>query len=164
MDPRSAATPAVLQRQLQLGQQMFAEALEARHALSEIRSVQKELTNVQQKIGGANAALTSAIAEAQSEISKIVTNKDTAPGEPGALQDAFTGLASALRVVESGDREVPSQAIAVYQKSSERAKAGIAGWAKFKQTTLPELNQKLQQSNMTPLTISELESDESDGD
>ncbi|MGA2353520.1 MAG: hypothetical protein ABSG02_03425 [Terriglobales bacterium] len=163
MDPRSTATPAMLQRQLQLGRQMFTEALEARHALSEIRSVRKELTNVQQKIGGANAALTSAIADAQSEISKIVTNKETAPGEPGALQDAFTGLASALRVVESGDREVPSQALAVYQQSSERAKAGIAGWEKFKQTKLPELNQKLQQSNMTPLTVSELESDESDG-
>ena len=56
-------------------------------------------------------------------------NKDRpAPGGPG-LQDAYTGLVSALRVVESGDRAVPSQAIAVYQESSRQVKARVAEWA-----------------------------------
>src|SRR5580698_10216205 len=36
MDPRSAATPEVLLQQLQLGNQIFAETVEARRALAEI--------------------------------------------------------------------------------------------------------------------------------
>jgi photosystem II stability/assembly factor-like uncharacterized protein len=163
MDPRSGATAVVLQRQLELGQKMFGEAREARRALNEIRRVRKELTEVQPKIGGGNAALATVIVDAQAEIAKIVsnivTNGESAPGEPGGLQDAYMGLASALRVVESGDREVPSQALAVYRVSSERAKAGIAAWVKFKETRLREINQKLRESNVAPVTVSEVQQD-----
>jgi photosystem II stability/assembly factor-like uncharacterized protein len=159
MDPRCTATPAILQRQLELGLKMFAEARAARRALGEIGSVRKELTDIRQKIGEGNGAVTLAIAEAQAEITKIVTNKESAPGEPGGLQAAFTGLGSALRVVESGDREVPSQSVALYQESSERAKVGIAAWEKFKQTKLRELNLKLQENNIAPVTVAEIEQD-----
>jgi photosystem II stability/assembly factor-like uncharacterized protein len=159
MDPRAGATAVGLQRQLELGLKMFGEAREARRALNEIRRAQKELTDVQQKIGGGNATLATAVTEALAEISEIVANKESAPGEPGRLQDAYTGLASALRVVESGDREVPSQALAVYRVSSERAKAGIAAWVKFKETKLREINQKLRESNISPVTVSKVEQD-----
>ncbi len=159
MDPRCTATPAIFERQLELGLKMFAEARAARRALGEIGSVRKELTDVRQKVGEGNGAVTSAIAEAQAEIAKIVTNRESAPAEPGGLQAAFTGLGSALRVVESGDREVPSQAVALYQESSARAKVGIAAWEKFKQTKLRELNQKLQENNIAPVTVSEIEQD-----
>ena len=50
MDPRSAATPEVLAQQLQLGQQIFGETIEARRALAEINSVQKQLADTQQKL------------------------------------------------------------------------------------------------------------------
>jgi hypothetical protein len=49
-------------------------------------------------------------------------------GSPSGLEDAFADMASALSVVESGDRAVPSQAIAVYTESSQRVKAAIAEW------------------------------------
>ncbi len=159
MDPRCTATPAIFERQLELGLKMFAEARAARRALGEIGSVRKELTDIRQKVGEGNGAVTSAIAEAQAEIAKIVTNRESAPAEPGGLQAAFTGLGSALHVVESGDREVPSQALALYQESSARAKVGIAAWEKFKQTKLRELNQKLQENNIAPVTVSEIEQD-----
>jgi photosystem II stability/assembly factor-like uncharacterized protein len=159
MDPRCTATPAIFERQLDLGLKMFAEARAARRALGEIGSVRKELTDIRQKVGEGNGAVTSAIAEAQAEIAKIVTNRESAPAEPGGLQAAFTGLGSALRVVESGDREVPSQAVALYQESSARAKVGIAAWEKFKQTKLRELNQKLEENNIAPVTVSEIEQD-----
>ena len=159
MDPRCTATPAIFERQLELGLKMFAEARAARRALGEIGSVRKELTDIRQKVGEGNGAVTSAIAEAQAEIAKIVTNRESATAEPGGLQAAFTGLGSALHVVESGDREVPSQALALYQESSARAKVGIAAWEKFKQTKLRELNQKLQENNIAPVTVSEIEQD-----
>jgi photosystem II stability/assembly factor-like uncharacterized protein len=170
MDPRSPATPDVLQQQLQLGQQIFAEALEARRALAEISSVQKELAEVEQKLveqkldeqklGEKNPALKAALADAQSELSKILVNKDLTQQRPGGgLQSGSSELASALRVVESGDRAVPSQALAVYKESSQSIKEGIAEWLKFKQTKLVQLNQKLREQNLAPIAISEIESE-----
>jgi photosystem II stability/assembly factor-like uncharacterized protein len=159
MDPRSPATPEILAQQFELGKQIFGETREARRALSEIGSVQKQLVDIQQKLGQAkseteNAQLKAALTEAQSEVGKILRNKEHATEGPG-LQDASTSLASALRVVESGDRAVPSQAIAVYKESSQQVKARVAEWGRFKQVRLAQLNQQLRAANFAPIAIAE---------
>jgi photosystem II stability/assembly factor-like uncharacterized protein len=155
MDPRSPATPETLAEQLRLGRQMFGETIEARRALAEIGSVQKQLADIQQKIAMQGAQLKPALAEANSAIGKILSNK--VPGEAPGLQDAYNGLASALRVVENGDRAVPSQAVAVYNESSSQVKARIADWTQFKQTKLAQLNQQLREANLAPIAIAEIE-------
>jgi photosystem II stability/assembly factor-like uncharacterized protein len=157
MDPRSPATPEELAQQLQLGRQIFSETVEARRAQAEIGSVQKQLADLQQKPAAQIAPLKSALAEAQSAIGKILTTKERSDGEGPGLQDAYTGLASALRVVEGGDRAVPSQAIAVYDESSKQVKTCIAEWGQFKQTKLTKLNQQLRDSKLTPIAIAEIE-------
>jgi len=162
MDPRSPATSEVLAQQLQLGRRIFAETVEARRALAEIGSVQKQLADIQQKLPqqkseAQGAQLKLALSEAQSAIGKILTNKERAADAGPGLQDAYTGLASALRVVEGGDRAVPSQAIAVYQESSQQIKARIADWAHFKQTRLAQLNQQLREAKLAPIAIAEIE-------
>jgi len=161
MDPRSPATATVLAQQLQLGRQIFAESMEARRALAEIDSVQKQLAEIQQKLGeqkeAQNASVVSALTSVQSTLGKLVTNKQHAAAETPGLQDAYTALASALRVVESGDRTVPSQAIAVYEESSQQAKTCIAEWKQFKQTQLAELNQQLGKANFAPIAIADIE-------
>ena len=155
MDPRSPATSEILQQQMELGQKMFTETLEARRALAEIGSVQKQLSDLEQKLGETNPALKRALAAAQSEMAEILAKKET-DAEAG-LQGAYTDLASALHVVEGGDRAVPSQAIAVYEEASQHIKVGIAQWTSFKQTKLPPLNQELGQANLAPVAISEIE-------
>jgi photosystem II stability/assembly factor-like uncharacterized protein len=162
MDPRSPATPEVLAQQLQLGQQIFGETIEARRALAEIGSVQKQLADIQQKMGqqklGAQSSeLKSALAGAESTIGKILTNREHAADASPGLQDAYSGLASTLRVVEGGDRAVPSQAIAVYKESSQQVKARIAEWTRFKQTRLAPLNQQLREANFASVAIAEIE-------
>jgi photosystem II stability/assembly factor-like uncharacterized protein len=162
MDPRSPATPETLQQQVKLGLQIFAEALEARREQAEISSLQKKLSDIQQKLGEQNPELKSALAQAQSEIGKIATNKGADPGQPPGLQEAYTGLASALQVVESGDRAAPAQATALYEESSQRAKARIAEWVTFKNARLLEFNQKLREGNFAPVDISEIEKEVED--
>jgi photosystem II stability/assembly factor-like uncharacterized protein len=157
MDPRSPATPDVLQQQLRIGQQAYAETLEARRALAEIGSVQKQLADIEQKLGEQNPTLKSALADAQSEIGKILTEKQASQQQPEGLQDGYGELAAALRVIKGGDRVVPSQAIALYQESSQHVKEGIAKWATFKQSKLPQLNQKLREGKFDPIAISEIE-------
>lgn len=162
MDPRSPATPELLAQQLQLGRKIFGETIEARRALAEIGSVQKQLADIQQKLGQQkpgepSAQLKSVLAEAQSAIGKILTSKERAADEGPGLQDAYAGLASALRVIENGDRAVPSQAIAVYTESSHQVKARIAEWARYKQTRLAQLNQQLREANIASIAIAEIE-------
>ena len=162
MDPRSPATPETLTQQLTLAQKIFAETTEARRVLAEIASVQKHLAEVQKKLkDGTLSAQTKdlepELAGASTAVAKIVTNKEHSPEESPGLQDVYVALVSALRVVESGDRAVPSQAIALYKESSAQAKASIADWTRFKQTNLVQLNQKLREANLVPIPIAEVE-------
>jgi photosystem II stability/assembly factor-like uncharacterized protein len=157
MDPRSSATPEVLLQQLQLGNQIFAETTEARRALAEINSIQKQISDAQQKPEGQSPELKSALAQVQSEMTKILTKKDHDPERNPGLQEAYKDLASALRVVERGERAVPSQAIAVYKESSQQVKVRIGEWTTLKQTKLPPLNQQLRERGLSPIAISEIE-------
>src|SRR5208282_1710963 len=73
MDPRSPATPEILAQQLQMGQQIFGETIEARRTLAEIASVQKQLGDIQEKLeqqkpATQDAQLKSSLTDAQSAI------------------------------------------------------------------------------------------------
>jgi hypothetical protein len=52
---------------------------------------------------------------------------------------------------------VPSQAISLYEESSQRVKGSIAEWTTFKQMKLPQLSQKLREGKFDPIAISEIE-------
>jgi photosystem II stability/assembly factor-like uncharacterized protein len=158
MDPRSPATPRDLEQQLQLGRQIFTEAVHGRQALAQIRSVQKQLSDLDQKLDGAHADLKSTVSRLETEIRQILADSESTTNAIG-LENASAGLTSALAVVESGDRAVPSQAVALYHESSQALKLRIADWNHFKTTRLPQLNQQLHQGNMAPIAISEIAED-----
>jgi hypothetical protein len=157
MDPRSSATPQTLEQQLQIGKEIYDETLEIRRALAEIASLQKQLSDLQQKAEAQPSGIKSALSDAQQMMQEILAGKKSGAEPESGLQEAYAGVTAALRVVESGDRAVPSQAIALYQESSQQAKARIADWTKFNQTKLPQLNQKLHDGNLAPIAISEIE-------
>ena len=119
-------------------------------------------------LGPQTAHLKSILAEVQSEMDNILGDKDKdkdrdkadkedrkGRNNPG-LQDSNTALASALAVVEGGDRTTPSQAIAVYKESSQQVKTRIAEWSRFKQTKLEQLNQQLREAKLAPIAIAEI--------
>ncbi len=122
--------------------------------MAEIGAVKKRLEQVQQKLGGHQPELLKQVSELQAAIAKI--EKGSGPSMMG-LEAANSGLASALRVVESGNRTTPSQAIEVYKQSDEAAKARIAEWTKLKSTELPRLNDALQKGGVAPIQISQIE-------
>ena len=157
MDPRSPATAAVLLQQLQLGKEIFAESMEARRALAEINSVQKEILDLQKTTAEQHPELQAVLAESQSAIGKILLSKNNAPGNAPGLQDAYANLVSALGVVEGGDRTVPSQAIELYDESDRPIKTRVKEWTNFKQGPLTKLNERLRNADVSPITISEIE-------
>ena len=154
MDPRSPATARDLAEQLRLGLEIFAEAVSSRKVLSEIKAVQKQLTELEPKLDG-HADLKSAVLQLESEIQKILAGSDDASAKTEGLEGASTGLGSALAVVESSDRPVPSQAIALYRESAEALKVGVAEWNHVKTNWLPQLNQHLRQNNLAPIGFTE---------
>ncbi len=161
MDPRSEATPRELEQQFRLAMQIFAEAVLSRQALSEIRSVRKQLSALEPRLNAAD--LKGSVSQVEAEIGGILKGSGSSSGGAIGLETASTGLASALRVVEGGDRAVPSQAIALYQESSQAAKLRIADWNELKTSRLEQVNQQLRQANLTPIATVQIELDEEGG-
>jgi photosystem II stability/assembly factor-like uncharacterized protein len=158
MDPRVQASPRDLQEQLRLGREIYEQTRPSRKAMAEADAVRAQLTELEQKIGSNNDALKTAVTQTQAQLADILKKKEEGPASAVmGLEKANTGLAASLRVVESGHRAAPAQAIALYQQSAEQVKLRIAEWNDFKKTRLPELNQKLQQVNLQPIAIAEIE-------
>jgi hypothetical protein len=118
--------------------------------------VQKQLSDIEQKLGGSHVDLKSAVSQLESEIRKILADGEDPANNAVGLENASKGLASALAVVESGDRAAPSQAIALYQESSQALKVRVADWNHVKTNWLPQLNQHLRQNNIAPVAIIEM--------
>jgi photosystem II stability/assembly factor-like uncharacterized protein len=153
MDPRSTATPDELEKQFELARTIFAVTLHSRQALAEIQSIQKQLGDL--KLSAAQTELKAAVTRVQAQISRIIDGGGSA--ESVGLKEANSGLTAALGVVESSDRAIPAQAIAVYGQSDQAAKARIADWGQLKAGGLKQLNDQLKQAKLTPIAIAEIE-------
>jgi hypothetical protein len=153
MDPRSTATPEDLARQVKLGREIFTEALDARKAVSAIRKVQSQLSDLQPKLQQ-NADLKASADIASDELKTILSGGSS---QNMGLDTASTGLSAALRVVESSDRPVPAQALEVYHESSAAAKNALAKWADFKSKRLSELNHRLESARLPTLAVAQIE-------
>ena len=161
MDPRSQATRRELDEQLRFGLETFGELHTTRQALTEIARVKKRLTEIETQSLKQHPELLSQVKSAEAAIAQVEKGEHTpSPGEIVGLESAGTGLASALRVVEGGDRAIPSQAIELYHEADRVAKAQLAAWAHLKSTQLSTLNEGLRKAGVTPVEITKIEGEE----
>jgi photosystem II stability/assembly factor-like uncharacterized protein len=144
MDPRSQATAEVLAQQQQLGLQIYAQALQTRKALSEMDVVSKKLVALKTQVQTTHPDLLPQITAVELAMKAIKTGTPGTPGTISGLSSASAALASALRIVESGDRTTPSQALEVYRLADEAAKASLANWKKLQLEALDSLNRSLE--------------------
>ena len=153
MDPRSPATAEILQKRFALAQQIYDEAIEARRTLAEIKSAQKQLADLQQNPASQASNLQKTLALARELLDHLVVAWVEGSANNLTLPDAAHNLASALRVVESGDRETPAAALAVYHEASNAIKARAREWLNFEQSTLPPLNEQLRHAGLPAIGI-----------
>ncbi|MFY9675240.1 MAG: hypothetical protein WAK13_12355 [Terriglobales bacterium] len=156
MDPRSQATSEVLQKQFEVAWRIYGDAAEAGRKIREVTAIQKKLHDLQQNkalIETGNAELRASLAEALSVLNKIIAGRADGSGHDLGLQGAARNLGSALRVVESGDREIPAGAMALYEESREQSAARTAEWTAFRQGKLSALNEGLRQAGLPVITI-----------
>jgi hypothetical protein len=155
MDPRSKATAAELEAQQKLALEIFGEVRRGRQALAELRATSSSLGKLKEQLKGQSQLLAPAekLAATMGELEKGNTTEPDAMG----LAAAVSGLQSALRVVEGGDRTTPEQAIEVYRLSDEATKLRIADWKKLKAGDIAEFNRALAKAGLRPIEISTIE-------
>ncbi len=159
MDPRSSATTAVLDRQFALGQAIYLRTLASRKAMAELESVESQMNKL--KSSNTNAAeLQGVLRIALNKLQTIKNGKadesHKTPKQLG-LADANRGLGVALRVVESGDRTAPAQALVIFKQMKQVASEQIAAWQRFKINDLAKVNAALQRAHQAPLQIAAIE-------
>jgi hypothetical protein len=93
----------------------------------------------------------------EAAIAKVEKGDTQLPGAITGLESAGTGLSAALRVVETSDRKLPSQAIELYRQADEAAKTGISEWTQVKGGALATLNEALQKAGVATIEISQME-------
>ena len=160
MDPRSQATRAELEEQLRLGLEFFAEVRSARKAVAEIGAVKKHLSEIDTTSLKRHPDLLAQVTELNLLIGRIEKGERTSPGAISGLDSASSGLGAALRVVESSDRAVPSQAVDLYREAEEVAKTSIAAWTQLKSAQLAKLNEALKKVGVATIQVSEIEHEE----
>jgi photosystem II stability/assembly factor-like uncharacterized protein len=159
MDPRSTATPEVLNQQFALGQSIYLETRASRKAMAELDSAEDQLNKLQSE----NNSPADLQRELRSALSKLesIKNGDAdnakSPENQIGLADANTGLGVALRVVESGDRPAPAQAIVIFNQMKKVANTQIAAWQHFKVSELANVNAALLRAHQAPLQIAAIE-------
>ena len=157
MDPRSKAPAAELEQQQNLGLEVFRQVRGSRMALAEMNAVEANLDKLAEQLNGKP--------ELQAESKKIVgaieaiqKRSKLAPDAMG-LEAASSGLQSVLRVVESGDRTTPQQAIELYGVAQKAANARIDEWTALKAGGLTEFNHALEKAGMHSVDVSFVEAE-----
>ncbi|MBV9574941.1 MAG: hypothetical protein JOY93_12880, partial [Acidobacteriales bacterium] len=151
MDPRSAATPQVLSQQLHVAQEIFAENLSTRKALREIAVVQKQISDLKKRVSGKDAATKKYLTDIEMGITGILTKDASQASAPPGLTEADADLDAVLKVVESGERAVPSQVLELFGESKYAAEIRITQWNDLKQEILASLNAKLRKAGLAPV-------------
>jgi photosystem II stability/assembly factor-like uncharacterized protein len=159
MDPRSTATVDVLNQQFALGGSIYLETLASRKAMAELESVETQLNELQSRNNNP-ADLKRELRSALTKLESIKNGNDenvNTPEKQIGLADANTGLGVALRVVESGDRPAPAQAIIIFDQMKSAANGQVSAWQHFKATELAGVNAALQRAHQAPLQIAAIE-------
>ncbi|MGA7522255.1 MAG: hypothetical protein WBW84_07215 [Acidobacteriaceae bacterium] len=155
MDPRCACTTAVLDEQYKTSQSIYAQLLAARSAMAEIDSVASQLKKLDTP--DQPASVRDAVHAAQTSLTKIRNGEHPEDETHPGLAAAASGLNTALGIVESGDRQAPSQALEIFHQMDEAAQTNIAAWQNFKSTDLNQLNNRLTAGHREPVHISAIE-------
>ena len=157
MDPRSAATAEVLEQQFKLADSIYAQMQSSRKAMAELESVESQLKKLDASGESNPDYLKQAIHSAQAKLHQIKAGKDDKSKEDTGLADANAGLGVALRVVESGDRTAPAQALAINAEMGKAANEKIAAWEAFKAAEVAAVNAALVRAQRKPIEIASIE-------
>ena len=129
--------------------------------MAELESVESQLKKLDSSSESNPAYLVHAIQTAIAKLQQIKGGNDEdhekqSVNEPG-LAEANAGLGVALRVVESGHRAAPAQALDIFNEMSVAAQKNTDAWQRFKTGELNDVNAALVRANRQPIQIAAIE-------
>ena len=159
MDPRASATSQVLDQQFSLADSIYTQTLSSRKAMAELEGVESQLKKLDASGQSNPDFLTQAIHNALTSLQEIKGGEAGVEkkGQEAGLAQANAGLGVALRVVESGDRTAPAQALVIFNQMSDAARRQIKAWEQYKTTELSQVNAALGRANRKPVQIAAIE-------
>ncbi|HLY41987.1 MAG TPA: hypothetical protein VKR52_12315 [Terracidiphilus sp.] len=161
VDPRINASTQTLERQFTLANSIYVQTLSTRKAMAELESIESQLKKLM--ADGRNNApdLSHSLREALATLDRIKGGQKDGEDESGknetGLADANAGLSVALRMVESGHRDAPAQALEILDQMSAAAREKTAAFERFKTTELKDVNAALTRANQPPIQIAAIE-------
>ncbi len=161
MDPRVSATAQVLDQQFTLADSIYVQMLSSRKAMAELESVESQLKKLDENGESSPPDLAQALHRALAGLQAIKgggarDHEEKGEAEPG-LAEANAALGVALRMVESGHRAAPAQALAIFDEMSKASRRQIAAWQRFKAAELSDVNAALLRASRKPLKIAAIE-------
>ena len=157
MDPRAAATSQILDQQFTLADSIYVQTLSSRKAMAELEGVESQLKKIE--AGGQTNPpdLTQTLHDALAKLHTIKGGDDDADGTETGLSQANAGLGIALRMVESGDRTAPAQALEIFNEMSKAARQKIDAWQQYKRVELTRVNDALTRAHLKTVQVAAIE-------
>ena len=162
MDPRNKIALAELQKQYDAGAEVShlqSRASEAQHGVDQLRSQIRDRRAQAQN----NAALAAAL-DALDQKAKAIGGTAAAPTTPGSVPEPpkerqsltfLTGEFGQISfAVNSGDEAPTAEATKAIATASVTLTSTLAKWTEVQTKDLPEINAKLKQSGLAPISIS----------
>lgn len=160
MDPRAAATSQVLDQQFTLADSIYTQTLASRKAMAELEGVESQLKKIEAGGESNPPYLAQTLHDALAKLQKIKggdDDADEAEGTETGLAQANAGLGTALRMVESGDRTAPAQALEIFNEMSKAAHQKIEAWEQYKIVELNRVNDALTRAHLKTVQVAAIE-------
>lgn len=159
MDPRSSASISLLNEQFRLSTEILDYSLKSRAALAEIYSLLDQLVDRNQDQIAQHPVLLTQVADFEALVRHILTGDGERRFDIDGLISANSGLDAALNAVEGGNRALPPQVLTLYHRSRQEAEKQMTAWGAAKKTKLTTLNTALRKVGVSPISISEIQSE-----
>jgi photosystem II stability/assembly factor-like uncharacterized protein len=126
-DPRSPASQADFDDNLEASYKIFLDSLNSRRALAEIGSVKEQLSKI--VASAKDTGIAGKAKELSAAVDALVSGSD---GTALGLDTANQELTSTLNMAESSDRRIPAQAMVVYNEAQTASGQKIRDWTALK--------------------------------
>jgi hypothetical protein len=167
LDPRVNTPIADLQKQFALLTQMREKLAATHDAVNQIRSIRKQVEDLEKRIAGSPSAkaiadagkdLDAKMAPIEEELIQVKSKSSQDPlNFPIKLNNKLAALAA---IVESADTAPTQQSYEVFKSLAEEIDQQLARWKQVVSTDVPAFNDFVRQQNVPAVSVQTQTSDE----
>jgi peptidoglycan hydrolase-like protein with peptidoglycan-binding domain len=153
MDPRVKTSPAALQQQFKLSQDLYTQLLALSPAAEQIVDVRKQLKDLQARATGEVLATIKALDQKLQALAGGATRRPGAGTEPPTLGGLKTKFLTLFGVFQEADVAPSAQATAAVADLEKQLPPLMERWKAVQAQDLPALNQQLKGANLRELKL-----------